>query len=115
MYYTYMLRCDDNSIYTGIASDVERRMKEHFSKDKKCAKYTLTHSPKQLECVWESQDRILASKLEYYIKKLKKEQKEEIIKKHKLPQEWFEKLDVNMYQYVNLKIKNEKQKIKIEN
>ena len=33
MYYTYMLRCKDNSIYTGITTDIERRMREHFSKD----------------------------------------------------------------------------------
>ncbi len=32
MYYTYMLRCQDNSIYTGITTDLERRMKEHFSR-----------------------------------------------------------------------------------
>jgi predicted GIY-YIG superfamily endonuclease len=30
-----MLRCKDNSIYTGITTDVERRMKEHFSKEEK--------------------------------------------------------------------------------
>ena len=34
MYYTYMLRCENNSIYTGITTDVKRRMEEHFSKDK---------------------------------------------------------------------------------
>lgn len=40
MYYVYMLRCIDNTIYTGITVDVDRRMKEHFSKNEKCAKYT---------------------------------------------------------------------------
>lgn len=79
MYYTYMLRCKDNSVYTGITTDIPRRMKEHFSKDEKCAKYTLRHTAKKLECVWESEDRKLASKLEYHIKRLKKEQKEKLI------------------------------------
>ena len=46
MYYVYMLRCIDNTIYTGITVDVDRRMKEHFSKNEKCAKYTFTHSAK---------------------------------------------------------------------
>lgn len=32
MYYVYMLRCKDNSIYTGITTDINRRMEEHFSK-----------------------------------------------------------------------------------
>ena len=40
MYYTYMIRCKDNTIYTGITTDVKRRMEEHFRKDKKCAKPT---------------------------------------------------------------------------
>lgn len=97
-----MLRCEDNSIYTGIASNLERRMKEHFEKDKKCAKYTSVHSAKKLEIVWESEDRRLASKLEYYIKKLTKTQKEEIIKNKKLPQKWFEKIEVNQYKYIEL-------------
>ena len=30
MYYIYMLRCEDNSIYTGIAKDLEHRLNEHF-------------------------------------------------------------------------------------
>ena len=52
MYYTYMLRCENNSIYTGITTDIKRRMEEHFSKDPKCAKYTKSNKPTKLECVW---------------------------------------------------------------
>lgn len=84
MYYIYMLRCEDNSIYTGITVDLKRRMKEHFEKDKKCAKYTFRHTAKTLECAWQAENRALASKLEYAIKKLKKADKEELIKKQKL-------------------------------
>ena len=79
MYYTYLLRCEDNSIYTGITTNIDRRMKEHFEKDKKCAKYTRRHTAKKFEIAWESKNRSLASKLEYQIKKLSKIQKEEII------------------------------------
>ena len=32
MYYTYILRCQDNSLYTGITTDLKRRMQEHFSR-----------------------------------------------------------------------------------
>ena len=35
MYYTYMLRCSDNSIYTGMTNNLEKRIEEHISKDKK--------------------------------------------------------------------------------
>ena len=55
MYYIYMLRCKDNSIYTGITVDIDRRMKEHFERDKKCAKYTLRHQAQKLEAVWETE------------------------------------------------------------
>ena len=79
LYYIYMLRCQDNSIYTGITIDLERRMKEHFNKDDKCAKYTMNRTAKKLEIVWEAEDRKLASKLEYHIKQLSKKDKEELI------------------------------------
>ena len=68
MYYTYMLRCTDDSIYTGITTDLKRRMDEHFTQGEKCAKYTKRHKAKKLEAAWSSEDRKLASKLEYYIK-----------------------------------------------
>lgn len=99
MYYIYMLRCEDNSIYTGITSDIERRMQEHFSKDKKCAKYTATHNAKKLECVWETENRVLASKLEFHIKKgLNKSQKESLIKEPKLLNEFLgEKIESDKY------------------
>ena len=81
MYYVYMLRCEDNSIYTGITTDLKKRMKEHFEKDKKkCAKYTLNHSARKLEYAWHTENRVLASKLEYHIKTLQKLQKRGIDK-----------------------------------
>lgn len=81
MYYTYILRCEDNSLYTGITTDLERRFSEHHTKNERCAKYTLNHTAKKFEAVWESSSRSLASKLEYNIKKLKKSEKEILIDK----------------------------------
>ncbi len=98
MYYTYMLRCIDNSIYTGITDNIERRMKEHFEKDKKCAKYTLSHTVKKLECAWETENRSLASKLEYAIKHLPKQKKEEIIRTHDLKH--IEKIEEELYKAI---------------
>ena len=100
MYYTYMLRCENNSIYTGITTDVKRRMEEHFSKDSKCAKYTKSHKPKKLECVWESENKILASKLEYRIKALTKPQKEDLIKNNNLEKYLSEKIECDKYKIV---------------
>lgn len=102
MYYVYMLRCIDNTIYTGITVDVDRRMKEHFSKNEKCAKYTFTHSAKKLEAVWETDNKSLASKLEYAIKKLTKVKKEELIKNKELKTVFSNntKIDVENYRVV---------------
>ena len=100
MYYTYMLRCENNSIYTGITTDVERRMQEHFNKDKKGAKYTKSHNPKKLECVWKSENKVLASKLEYRIKTLTKAQKEELIKDKDLEIYFAEKIECEKYQFI---------------
>ena len=84
MYYTYILRCKDNSLYTGITTDLERRLKEHKEKGEKTAKYTLRHEAVKMEIAWESENRVLASKLEFNIKKLTKKQKEGLIKNPKL-------------------------------
>lgn len=79
MYYTYILRCEDNSLYTGITTDVNRRLEEHKSQSEKSAKYTRTHKATKLEIVWAADNRVLASKLEYHIKKLPKSKKEQLI------------------------------------
>ena len=100
MYYTYMLRCENNSIYTGITTDIKRRMREHFSKDSKCAKYTKSHKPIKLESVWESENKVLASKLEYRIKGLTKIKKEDLIKNNMLEKYFAEKLECEKYKIV---------------
>ena len=104
MYFTYILRCEDNSLYTGITTDLDRRMEEHFSKGEKCAKYTFRHTPKKLEAAWKSETRALASKLEFNIKRLTKVQKEDLIaKKENIKSLLSEKLDSKSYRIVTLK------------
>ena len=79
MYYTYMIRCSDNSLYTGIAKNMFSRIKEHQGKKTKSAKYTKSHRVCALEALWSSADRSCASRLEYAIKTLKKKEKEALI------------------------------------
>ncbi len=81
-FFVYILRCEDNSLYTGITTDVERRFQEHAQKGGKGAKYTRTRDVKCVEAVWRCADRPLASKLEYRIKKLDKKKKEVFIKEN---------------------------------
>ena len=78
MYYTYLLRCVDGSLYTGIATDFVRRMKEHRSGTCPHSKYTRTHIPDRFCAVWQSEDRASASRLEYRIKRLSKGKKEKL-------------------------------------
>ena len=104
MYYTYMLRCADNSIYTGITTDLERRLEEHKSKSQKCAKYTLNHSAIKFEASWKSKTRSAASKLEYNLKKLTKIQKEVLIEnKSNLSMIFEEKLNCEEYTKIEIK------------
>ena len=79
-YFVYMLRCTDDSLYTGITTDVERRFKEHSEGGVKGAKYTKNHPPKEIAAVWQVENRSLASKLEWQIKHLTKVQKEMLCK-----------------------------------
>lgn len=81
-YYTYMLRCEDNSIYTGMTNNLDKRIGQHLSKNG--AKYTKSHKAIRLEVAWRSKDKSLACKLEYQIKQLTKKQKENLIIGEKL-------------------------------
>lgn len=98
MYYIYMLRCKDNSIYTGICTDLDKRLEEHFTRNEKCAKYTKTKIAIKLECAWNTDLRTDACKLEYWIKRLNKAQKEELIKNKELSNSLFkDKLSIEKY------------------
>ncbi len=100
MYYTYMIRCKDNSIYTGMTNDIKNRFKEH--KSGVGAKYTKTHPVEKLEIAWSSKNKSLACKLEYQLKQLTKLQKEKIIKGEKLTIYLKGKIDGRRYRRVEM-------------
>lgn len=99
-YYTYMIRCEDNSIYTGMTNNLAKRIEEHISKSKKGAKYTKSHNAIKLETAWKSKDKSLACKLEYHIKTLNKQQKENLIKGQKLSTYLSGKVDCRRYRRI---------------
>jgi putative endonuclease len=72
-WFFYVLSCSDNSLYTGITTDVDRRVSEHNKK--KGAKYTRSRLPVSLLYVRKMKDRSTASKLEARFKKLKRTEK----------------------------------------
>lgn len=100
MYYTYMLRCADNSIYTGMTNDLTKRINEHVHKEKSSAKYTKSHNAVKLESAWKSKDKSLACKLEYQIKTLSKVQKESLINGEKLSSYLSGKVDCRKYRRI---------------
>ena len=101
MYYTYIMRCEDGSLYTGITTDVQRRLKEHQGKLSGGAKYTKGRMPTKVEVVWQSDNRSLASKLEYRIKKLSKQDKEILIQDpQRMAQLLEEHIEIQLYKLV---------------
>jgi len=67
MYFVYMVRCADETLYTGITTDLERRLDEHNNSDKG-AKYTRARRPVTLVYSEALASRSEASKREYFIK-----------------------------------------------
>ncbi|MCI5725991.1 MAG: GIY-YIG nuclease family protein [Clostridium sp.] len=77
MNYVYIIRCNDNSLYTGWTNNLEKRFEDH-SKGKG-AKYTRGRGPLKLVYFEKFDTKEEAMKREYAIKKLTKVQKEELI------------------------------------
>ena len=74
MYFLYILQCVDNTLYTGITTNLDRRLKEH-NNSKLGAKYTKIRRPVKLVYSQQFIDRSEASKEESRIKKLSRQQK----------------------------------------
>ena len=79
MYYLYILKCADKTLYTGITTDLKRRVIQHNS-TKLGAKYTASRRPVNLIFSKKFANRSDASKAELEIKKLNRNQKLELIK-----------------------------------
>ena len=78
-YFVCILECSDNSLYTGITTNIEKRLNEHNTSSKG-AKYTKARRPVKLVYQEPAQDRSAASKREYAIKKLTRIKKLQLIK-----------------------------------
>ncbi len=78
-YYTYILRCGDGSLYTGITTDLARRLSQHGGRLSGGAKYTAARRPVRFAAAWKADGRAAASRLEYRIKALSRQEKERLI------------------------------------
>ena len=77
--FVYIVKCEDGSLYTGIAKDLKKRMREHYDKKGKGAKYTRSRSIVAIMMVWEAASYSSAAKLEYRIKRLMRGDKLKVI------------------------------------
>lgn len=79
-YFLYILKCIDGTYYTGICTDLERRVEEHNGASQKGAKYTQSRRPVEVVfSISNIENRKLASKGEWYLKRLRREKKEALI------------------------------------
>ena len=82
MHFVYILRCGDNSLYTGYTNDVKKRVEVHNSG--KGAKYTRSRLPVSLVYYRRVDSKSIGLKLEARIKKLSKNKKEALVKAFEL-------------------------------
>lgn len=83
MYYVYIIQCADNTLYTGITTDVERRFKEHRAG--KGSAYTRSRKIKKLLYVEKRKSRSAALRREAEIKSLRRENKLALVLVKKKP------------------------------
>lgn len=80
MNYTYIIRCSDNTLYTGWTTDLKKRLKVHNSG--KGAKYTRSRTPVTLVYYESFSSKEEAMSREYHIKQLSRPEKEALIASH---------------------------------
>lgn len=80
-YFIYILKCNDQSVYTGITTDIARRLHEH-NHTTRGAKYTRSRRPVVLLAQKEVGTKSDALKLEWKLKKMRREQKLSWIKEN---------------------------------
>jgi putative endonuclease len=76
-WYVYLIECEDGSLYTGVAVDVDKRFALHAAG--KGARYTRSHPPRRLLARFEHPDRSSALKAEYAIKQLSAAEKRALV------------------------------------
>jgi putative endonuclease len=79
MWYVYIIQASDGTLYTGITTDLSRRLKEHNTDNHKGSKYLRGKRPVKLIYSTKVSTRSEASKREYEIKKLKRHEKKSLL------------------------------------
>jgi putative endonuclease len=80
MWFVYIVRCADDTLYTGIAKDVARRVEEHNSNNRLAAAYTRVRRPVALVHREAVTTRSAAARREYEIKQMTRQEKQALLK-----------------------------------
>jgi putative endonuclease len=83
-WYVYIVRCSDDSLYTGVARDLQQRIRQH-NEGKRGARYTRGRRPVALVYHEAMPDRAAAQQREYRIKQLSRVQKQRLITAQRPP------------------------------
>lgn len=102
-WYVYILRCKDNSLYTGITNNIQKRYQKHESG--KGARYTKIKGVKKIEIVFILKNRSQASKIEYFIKAKNKKHKELLIEDKKEQKKFIK--NINEIYEIEIQVKPE--------
>lgn len=73
-WFLYVLECDDGTLYAGITTDCERRLREH-NHTSRAARYTRARRPVELVASWPFDTQSAAARAEYAFKQLPRQQK----------------------------------------
>jgi putative endonuclease len=79
IWFLYIIRCRDDSLYTGITIDIDRRLAEHQAQGKKSAKYLRGKGPLKLVFTKSVGSKSAAARLELRVKKCSKAVKERLV------------------------------------
>jgi putative endonuclease len=100
-WYVYILRCADDSLYTGITTDLQRRLQEHNGKlSGDGAKYTRGRRPVEPVYIEQVDSRAEASRRESTIKGLSRKQKLQLVRKYQVNSK---KAGAGIIDHVNIK------------
>ncbi|MBI0327620.1 GIY-YIG nuclease family protein [Burkholderia plantarii] len=75
-WFLYLIECDDGSVYTGITTDVDARFARHANGTG--ARYTRSRRPRAVLAAFPLADRSIASRAEYWVKRLSPARKREL-------------------------------------
>lgn len=78
-WHLYVLRCADGTLYTGITTDPERRLREHNEDDRLAARYVRPRRPAELVYRESHPDRAAATRREGAVKRMSRGAKERLV------------------------------------